>query len=169
MPIIRNSTTNSSKSALLTSRLVRELREPGTTGSPLVLENQISQTHRYHVTVIWDEWRDLPLQTRSRIILDAYEDVFPEKTGLISIAQGLTMCEAISMGLFPYKVIALLSRADEPMRDRALAALKAHGAVRGEHDLELRFRTLDEAERARIELQREVPGELWSVVQESDF
>jgi len=167
MPIIRNGTTNTNKTALLRSRLIHELREPAVRGFPLVLENQIGQTRKYHVTIIWDEWGDLPLQTRSRIILDAYEEVFPDKTGRISIAQGLTMSEAISLGLFPYKVIALPTRVEESfLRDRVVDALKRRGAIRGQYDLELRYRTVEEAELARAELQKEIPGDFWTIVQE---
>ncbi|HTW93631.1 MAG TPA: hypothetical protein VMD30_02480, partial [Tepidisphaeraceae bacterium] len=112
MPLIRNGTTNDRRASDLTQQLASELSSPGKTGEPLVYENQIGQTQSYHVTVVWNEWDDFPLQSRSRIILDAYEQAAPEKTGKIRIAMGLTWPEAISMGIFPFSVKALLKEND---------------------------------------------------------
>jgi hypothetical protein len=168
MPLVRNGTSNTRLVASLTERLSAELHKPRPDGLPLVLENQIAQTAHYHVTVIWDAWQSLPLGSRSRVILDAYGDAFPEKTGKVAIAQGLTMPEAVSMGLFPFKVIALPTRGEAAVRERAGEALRRRGAINGPHGLELRFRTLDEADRAFTELKAEVPGDVWSLVEETN-
>ncbi len=57
-----------------------------------------------HLYVIWNEWADLPQQTRSEIIMDAYEAT-QETPNIVrvTLAMGLTQDEAQKMGL-QYKI-----------------------------------------------------------------
>jgi hypothetical protein len=167
MPLIRNGTADAGRLATITRKLSGELQAPGADGQPIIWENAIAQTGRYHVTVVWDEWSDLSLQARSRAILDAYEAADPLKTGKISIAMGLTMREAMSMGMFPFAIIANVRRVDEDVAHRIENAMRSAGAVSSRGGgLELRFHTLEEAERAFARLQDAVPGPFWAITQE---
>lgn len=166
MPLIRNGTTKASQTLALQQELASELRDPRSAGEPTVYENRIAQTDRFHVVVIWDKWASLPLQARSRVILDTYEDVFPEKTGKITIAMGLRKPEAVSMGFLPYAIVPVIQGAEEPIRQKILDAMRGEGAWDGGHGTELRFRTIDEAEQSFARLQVAVPGPFWTIAQE---
>jgi len=168
MPLIRNGTTNGQRVDALTQQLASELRSPKSAGEPAVYEDAIGQTKSFRVTVVWDEWKNLPLQTRSRIILDAYEEAAPEKNGKILVAMGLTRPEAFSMSVFPFSVIALLKNTDPPeIEKKVLAALRNEGAVEIGRELQLRFRTIEEAQQAYERLQNAVPGPHWAISQET--
>jgi hypothetical protein len=166
MPMIKNGTRDIAEVNALTHRLAEEISHAGTNGQPVIYENAIAQTGNFHVTVVWDDWSNLPLQTRSRIILDAYARSDPPKSGKISIAMGLTFREAVDMGLYPFTILANVRRADDASRVRVIQALKNEGALELGNGLQLRFRTLDEAEEALGRLQQEIPGPFWSLVQE---
>jgi hypothetical protein len=101
------------------------------------------------------------------VILDAYRAADPSKTGRISIAMGVTRQEATSLGLFPYAVVAALRQSEQDRRRQVIEALEREGATAGPAGLELRFHTLDEAERAVERLQAAVPGRFWMIVQDS--
>jgi hypothetical protein len=48
-----------------------------------------------HVTVTWDAWADLDAQTRSEIIVDAFQEVKGEAAIVdLALAMGLTSAEA---------------------------------------------------------------------------
>ena len=166
MALIRNGTTNSARVRELTERLAGEIREAPPHGEPYVYESRIGQTGSYHVTVVWNEWADLPLQARSRIILDAYERADPGKKGRITIAMGLTQAEAGSMGMLPYSVIANLKQTEGHLRPRVVQALLNEGAIETPQGPQLRFRTRAEAEQATERLERAMPDVSWGVVQE---
>jgi hypothetical protein len=81
----------------LVEKLAEELRLKRSTGpddAPSIIERIDRYGGLKHVTVIWDAWKDLDTQTRSRIILDAYEKV-EGPTGVlkITLALGLTRGE----------------------------------------------------------------------------
>lgn len=166
MPIIRNGTTDSARVGELTARLADEIRSAHPSGQPVIYENEIAQTGKYHVTVVWDDWARLPLQARSRVILDAYKSADPAKTGKLSIAMGLTQQEAASLGLFPYAIVAALRKSDQEKQQKVNEAIAREGAISGPAGLELRFHTRDEAERALERLQAAVPGPFWVIVQD---
>jgi len=167
MPLIRNGTTDSARVDELTARLADEVRAARLSGQPVIYENEIAQTGTYHVTVVWDDWGRLPLQARSRVILDAYRVADPSKTGKLTIAMGVTRREATSLGLFPYAVVAAFRKSEQDVERQALDALKREGATPGSTGLELRCHTLDEAERAVERLQAAVPGPFWMIIQDT--
>jgi hypothetical protein len=83
----------------LRTRLAQELGGQETAGQPIVyLEPTLEAPTR--VVVVWDEWRELSLEDRSRIILDAYHDASGDEAMLrIVVAMGLTSPEAERMGI----------------------------------------------------------------------
>lgn len=79
---------------------LRLMRPDGSPDAPSIIEEQIRRSNRIHVTVIWDRWRDLAPEDRSRVIMDAYERV--RGTGAVltlSAALGLTHSEAKKLGV----------------------------------------------------------------------
>lgn len=171
MALIRNGTRDTARVQQMIGRLAQEIRGGVTSApvvQPIIYENRIGQSQSFHVTVIWDEWDDLPLQARSRIILDAYEQADPSMIGRITIAMGLTSEDGGTLGFYPFVVIPMLKRADEPLRERIGEAMRTAGAKEDAHGLKLRFRTLEEADQALAQLQSQVPGPFFALVQELD-
>ena len=89
--------TNSPSHDTLRARLTRELTTPQEQGQPLIyLEPTSEQPTR--VVVVWEDWRDLDIDERSRIILDAFRDARDEAAMLnIVVALGITNAEAERM------------------------------------------------------------------------
>ena len=168
MPIIRNGSRQPARAAGLTRRLATELAHPHATGQPLILDNQIGQVQRYYVTVVWDEWADLEPVARSRVVLDAYESAMPERTGQIAIAMGLTMADAISMGLFPYRVLPHAPEQHPDFLRRMLDAMRAEPGVTIAVDgyPQLRFRTMIEATETTDRLKAAVPSSEWIITRD---
>lgn len=84
----------------LVEKLADELRRDSDTGSthaPEIIEKEQRGGH-LQVTVIWDAWRELPLEDRGRAIMDAYEKVRPDEILRITVAMGLTHAEAKRLG-----------------------------------------------------------------------
>ena len=147
-------------------RLVTELRNPQPHGQPMIFEDSIRQTETYHVTVIWDRWRDVPEHARARIILDAYLAYNPQRVPRITLALGVTGEEAIRLGFLPVAIVPTVRRG-EVEADRLKDAMRGEGAIEtSKGNLQLRFRALQDAEDAYVRLQKALPGPFWSIVQE---
>ena len=69
----------------------------------VVVQDQPVAASRYrHLTVIWDRWKGISQQDRSRAILDAYELSHPDEKWRvleITLALGLTTVEARKLNL----------------------------------------------------------------------
>lgn len=83
------------------SRLVQEWSHPQNDSSePVIIEESERQQVPSHLYVIWSEWRPLSQYERSKIILNAYEQVRGRSFALnVSVAMGLTPEEAQRMGI----------------------------------------------------------------------
>ncbi len=171
MPLIRNGTRHTARAAELTHLLAAELRNPKAARQPLIYDDQIGQVKRYNITVIWDEWANLEPVARSRIILDAYASAMPDRTGQITIAMGLTVADAASMGLLPFAVLPHASGRDAAVRARMTEVINAEPEVTkaAGGGPQLRFRTLEEATDTADRLRVAVPGSEWIVTQEVGF
>ena len=79
----------------LKTRLVDEWSgRSGSEPAPDILEEQ-DRGRVVHVTVTWDEWADVDAQTRSEIIVDAFQAVKGEQAIVdLALAMGLTSVEA---------------------------------------------------------------------------
>jgi hypothetical protein len=85
----------------LTQALVAELQRGAPTGppnAPQIVEEE-NRRHMMHVTVIWDEWRDIAPEQRGKIIMDAYEQAQRDDLLRITVAMGLTHEEAERLGV----------------------------------------------------------------------
>lgn len=80
----------------LKARLIAEWRgEGGAEPLPDILEEADARGRVVHLTVTWDEWADLDAQTRSEIIVDAFQAVRGEPAIVdLALAMGLTHAEA---------------------------------------------------------------------------
>ena len=80
----------------LRDRLVAEWR--GVANAPPlpdIDEETDARDRVVNVVVTWDEWADLDAQTRSEIIVDAYQIVKPpEAIAELAMAMGVTLAEA---------------------------------------------------------------------------
>jgi hypothetical protein len=147
----------------IVSAIANELRSAPALGGPLVYETEIPQTGTYHVFVVWQRWRDVPSEYRSSIILDAYQRVDPSMASHITIATGITMEEAIELGLLPYQVVAMRKKGDPVPEERLTKALLDEGAVETAAGVQLRFPTKELADQAYMHLVDKVPGPYWAV------
>ncbi len=104
MPIRRINAKQSEKFPEILHALEQEIKSnvEATTASPespYIVEEPANRGRNLHVLVIWNQWKDVPKQERSRLILDAYEAVKGEEEMLkILFALGLTWDEAEKTG-----------------------------------------------------------------------
>ncbi|MEI7880402.1 MAG: hypothetical protein WCI95_05965 [bacterium] len=80
--------------------IAAELKEKSVMGpGPRIIEEQQRRGGFIHVTVIWDEWKNVPVEDRGRIIMDAYERERNDVILKITVALGLTSDEAHRLGI----------------------------------------------------------------------
>ena len=85
--------------AELRSEIEAELRNAKPDGEPLIV---IERPHpsTTHLFVIWSKFGDLEQIVRSRLILDAYENVKGKaEAAKVTVSMGLTQVEAGRMGI----------------------------------------------------------------------
>jgi hypothetical protein len=73
----------------------RDPQQPAPAGAPDIEEETDARDQVLHVVVTWDEWADLDAQTRSEIIVDAFQAV-KEAPAIanLTLAMGVTTAEA---------------------------------------------------------------------------
>jgi hypothetical protein len=153
----------------LLADLVGELRSSKPFGQPIILEDRSPETNSIRVQVVWDRWEGCPPEVRSKLIQDAYKDVFGEETAeQITLCLGMTVPEAAAMGLLPYKVEPVRRKGELPADEQFRQAMLEAGAsvLSDPHRPQLRFATLDDAEATQEYLERALPNSKWMLVQE---
>src|SRR5947209_20236959 len=79
----------------LVDRLVDELKSNRESGQPFIYEQAFS-TGKVRVLVIWDDWKDLPLEQRTNIILSALEQSDGrDYRAKVALASGLTVPQGL--------------------------------------------------------------------------
>ncbi|HEY7312675.1 MAG TPA: hypothetical protein VH643_25140 [Gemmataceae bacterium] len=154
----------------LAEELAAELKSNRKSGQPVVYE-QVFRTGKVRVTVMWDEWQDVPLQERSATILRAYEIAEgPESRDRIALTSGLTVPEAHAAGMLPFQIIAAFRKGDPLTPDQVKQAMLEEGGSLLFHwnRPQLRFPTGEEAEAARRRLIQRFPGseDVWIIDRE---
>jgi hypothetical protein len=130
----------------LVEALASELRQPRDKGQPLILEEELRRVDGLQVYVIWDRFVRCPEQERPDVIAAAYERAKgKEARDRIFSAYGLTVPEAADAGLLPYRLERI---APDVITDEQAEALLEEGASSLRGKLELRFRTLEDANSA---------------------
>ena len=80
--------------------LVEEMKLGENGNGPDIIEQQVRNSNRTHVYVIWNGWAGVREEQRSAAILDAYTRHFgDERMRRVSIAMGLTPDEVQSLGI----------------------------------------------------------------------
>lgn len=151
----------------LAEELAAELKSNRDFGQPVIYEHAF-RTGKVRVTVLWDAWKDIPLQERSATILRAYEMAEgPESRDRIALASGLTVPEAHAAGMLPFQIIAAVRNGDPVTQDQVKQAMLDEGGslLFGWNRPQLRFATEEEAEAARQRLIQRFPGseEVWII------
>jgi hypothetical protein len=129
----------------------------------------VPETKSRHVHVIWDSWKDLSDDQRSTIIVDAYRQVEGDQAAAeVTIAEGVTVQEALALGLLPFKVVPGRKRNDTISLDDYRRAMEAEAryTLLGLRAKELRYSRLEDAEQAKNRLIQGLPGSSWIIVQE---
>ena len=160
--------------AKLVGKLVDELEANRASGQPFIYEETFP-TGKIRVLVLWDEWKDLPLEERTNIILAAIEksdgSAYRDK---VALASGLTIPEAYAAGMLPYRIIAAPRKTDAVTLEQCQVAELAEGASRlsgqcfGFETLLLPFPTEEAAEACKRRLIERLPGsdDIWVVLRE---
>jgi hypothetical protein len=171
--IIITSSSKSPKHAKLIKRLAQELTSQGNDRQPLILEEQIDSTGSRHVHVVWDEWKGIPDEVRSRVIVEAYQQAEGDSVAeQITIAAGVTAEESLALGLLPWKVRAARKRheAQPTMAEHKKAfAAEARNTLLGGDARELRYSRAEDAEDARQRLEKALPRSKWIVEKEVQY
>jgi hypothetical protein len=154
----------------LVDRLVVELKANNESGQPFIYE-QVFSTGKVRVLVIWDAWKDFPLEQRTNIILSAIEQSDgKDYRAKVALASGLTVPEGVAAGMLPYQIITALRKSDTVTKEECWEAMLAEGASElfGPKALQLRFPTEESAEACRERLIKKVPNsdEIWIVSRE---
>jgi hypothetical protein len=154
----------------LVDRLVDELKSNRESGQPFIYERAFS-TGKMRVLVVWDDWKDLPLEQRTVIIQSALEQSDgKEYRARVALASGLTVPEGVAAGVLPYQIITALRKGDKVTFEQCSEAMLAEGASQlfGPSVLQLRFPTEESAEACRRRLIKKLPGsdEIWMVTRE---
>jgi hypothetical protein len=154
----------------LVERLVEELKANRESGQPFIYEQSFT-TGKIRVLVIWDDWKDLPLEERTNIILSAVERADGrDYRAKVALASGLTVPEGVAAGMLPYQIIPAHRKADNVTLEQCREAMLAEGASRlfGPNALQLRFPTEGAAEACRKRLIKRLPNsdEIWIVSRE---
>lgn len=172
MPRVKIGFTESPRrvDATLVNQLVDELKAGRASGQPFIYEETFP-TGKIRILVLWDEWKDLPLEERTNIILAAIEKSdgrdYRDK---VALASGLTVPEAVASGMLPFQIIAARRKEDAVTLDQCKEAELAEGASQlfGSETLQLRFPTEESAEACKRRLIEKLPGsdDIWVVLRE---
>jgi hypothetical protein len=153
----------------LVEELVAELRTPKAFGQPIILEDRTPETRSVRVQVIWDRWREIASDLRAAVITEAYQAVYGTETAKqITLSLGLTLAEAIGMGLLPFQVQPARKKDDPITGDQYRAAMQDLGAflLPGSDAPQLRFADYDDAQTAHDALEKLLPNSHWIITQE---
>jgi hypothetical protein len=158
----------------LAAKLAAELQTESEFGQPFIYEKEY-RIGKLRVTVVWDEWDDMPLSDRSATIGRAYEVAGAvEYRNRVALASGLTVPEAHAAGMLPYEILPAVRRGDPMTLEEALKAMVDEGGTGIQpsgtfldraSNVQLRFATLEEAEANKQRLIRRFPGsdEVWVI------
>jgi hypothetical protein len=158
----------------LAERLAAELKTDSKYGQPSIYEKEY-RTGKLGVTVVWDEWDDMPLSDRSATIWRAYELAGGvDNRDRVALASGLTVPEAHAAGMLPYEIVAAVRRGDPLTLKEGLQAMLDEGGTGNPpsgtfldlaNNVQLRFATQEEAEASRQRLIGRFPGsdDVWII------
>lgn len=154
----------------LVTRLADELRADRAVGQPMIYERTFDSGLR-SVAVVWDAWGRLPLEVRTSTILAAHSQVEGrEQAANITLANGLTVPEAVAAGWLPYQVIAAWRQGDPVSLEQCREAMiRAGASTLGDPDHPvLRFATQEDAEAAIEALVADLPGSepVWQIARD---
>ncbi len=154
----------------LVDRLVDELKANRESGQPFIYEHAFS-TGKERVLVIWDDWKDLPLEQRTNVILSAIEQSDgKDYRAKVALASGLTVPEGVAAGVLPYQIIIAHRKGDRVTSEQCWQAMIGEGASQlfGQKAPQLRFPTEESAEACRQRLVKKLAGsdDIWIVSRE---
>lgn len=157
-------------SGKLVDRLVDELESSRQTGQPVIYEQHFGDD-KISVTVIWDDWCQLPMEDRTAAILEAFiraEGADYRKN--IALASGLTVPEAEEAGMLPFFIIPAHRKEDKVTLEACQQAMIDIGAstLATPNHPRLRFASEKDAEIAKQELINRLPHSdpVWVIAQD---
>jgi hypothetical protein len=164
--VARTPTNNASRT--LVDQLATRLRGGLSLDEPFIIEDRVPQTHSRHVVVIWDAWKSLGREDRSRIILDAYRSSNGLRGDTVRVALGLTQQEAFDMGYLPFGIVTTVRKTDRVALNDVRKALDSVGGIHIKvgSSRQVRFPSLEHAEEAHRQLSAKIPGPVWAITQE---
>lgn len=163
MPVIRGESrfrpiTPDAYSRLLAG-ISTELDGQTASGGPTIFEIPLSQSDRKDILVVWNDFRGIRAEDRTRVILEAYAG----REVAVAHAMGATYGEAIQQQLLPY---AVRPRNDEGglAPEAVHSAMVREGAfVMTDGRLDLRFPSRRMATDALRRLETMFPDSHWEI------
>jgi hypothetical protein len=154
--------------ASLTRQLAAHIGAPVSLVEPFIVEDRVPQTRSRHVTVIWNAWKNLPRDVRSRIILDAYQSSNRLHGDTVRVALGLTQQEAFDRGYLPFQIVPMIRKSDPVSPGEIRKALASIGGIHVKVDSarQVRFPSQSHAEEAYRRLAEKIHGPYWAITQE---
>jgi hypothetical protein len=117
------------------------------------------------VAVIWERWQRVPAAERGGIIVRAYERSAPDRVDGITIAMGVSLNEAIGLGLMPFGVVPTVRKGESIEEHKVRELMLAEGAVETPSGLLLRFPTQESALACYRRLAERTRPEYWAVTE----
>jgi hypothetical protein len=163
MPRVRRQSEKSTplRFPKLVRELVTELKNSRAFGQPYIEEQVFPRTNAMRINVVWDKWERVSDEDRADTIHHAYEQVEgKEFSDRIALAIGLTVPEAVEMGVLPFQIAPMLRKDDSVTLDQCRTAMIALGAstLHDPEQPQLRFATREEAEACVQQLSKQLPG-----------
>ena len=153
-------------------KLINEWKNPKDSGLPIIIEDETPTTNAIRLSVIWDEWELIPRNVRTQMIMEAYQAAKGFVTGQhqpqITLAIGYDVDEAVNVGLLPYKIECLDKNEEVNRQEEVDKLLRELGAWDHGGELELRFTSREDVEKAYINLVKKMPDLRWAIVVESE-
>jgi hypothetical protein len=169
MPLIRSqSSPETAGIKELVQELAGELRSPLDVSRPLrqpvIIENEVGTERTLHVVVIWERWQLIPAPDRSSVIMQAYESAASDRIERIMMTLGVTLEEAVDLGLMPYGIEPTVRKTDEACPENVERLMRQEGAVVTPSGLLLRFPSLEGANASYERLARQSDPRFWAIV-----
>lgn len=144
----------------LAAELRREPQPDEVVREPIVIENEMPGGS-LHVAVIWSRWKLVDASERSRVIMNAYEQVARDRVDAITIAMPATPEQADRLGLLPYEVVPVAGALNQ---EREADLMRREGALEINGRLRLRFPNLQTAAASHARLVRDTSPNEWELL-----
>lgn len=168
MPVTVEPSSKSPNRARLVQELAQALAQPEAHRSRTLrlIQKPLEAIDQVEVVLIWENWKGIPFQERSKIILEAFDAARHDLREKVYTAIGRTIDEAITLGYLPFSITPLTHHEEGRLRDELLQIMRSEGAIDTKAGPQLRFQSIEEAEEVYKRLLHRKPGPYWTLIHE---